>query len=124
MTEATQSGGGAKRYHVGDVTVLQLPEEPTFPLRQADFQILCEGEISDAKARFYMYAGLSFGALVGIYGSACGYRLEHGLGTGSPVDVYGLHRAARCPGGRSGDWGFERESVLCSDVKKFSLFPP
>jgi hypothetical protein len=52
----------------GALIVSKLPDEVGVPLRLDQFEILCEGEVADARASRDLCLGILFGAVVGIVG--------------------------------------------------------
>jgi hypothetical protein len=73
MSESTQSAPvpqtptPTEGYHTGSVIVNPLPDEVAFPLREDQFQTLCDGSSSDAKSGMYLYIGLFVSAVVGVF---------------------------------------------------------
>jgi hypothetical protein len=53
-------------YEAGSLIVQPRPNEFPFPMRESEFQILCEGEISEARAARDLYIGICIGAVVGL----------------------------------------------------------
>lgn len=73
MTEGTNQAVApqtppAEGYHASSVIVPPRPDEYGFPLREDEFQTLCEGEINEARAGRDLYVGSGVGALVGLVG--------------------------------------------------------
>jgi len=53
-------------YNASSLVVSPRPDEVGFPLREDEFQILCEGEVTHARASRDLYIGACIGALVGL----------------------------------------------------------
>lgn len=58
----------AGNYKASTLVVSPRPDELGFPLREDEFQILCEGEVSDARAGRDLCFGAFLGAAVGLAG--------------------------------------------------------
>jgi hypothetical protein len=54
-------------YHASSLVVAPLPDEMGFPLREDQFQTLCDGSSSDAKSGIYLCIGLFASAVVGVF---------------------------------------------------------
>jgi hypothetical protein len=59
-TPATQG------YQASSLVVAPRPDEMGFPLREDEFQTLCDGSSSDAKSGMYLCIGLFVSAVVGV----------------------------------------------------------
>jgi len=55
-------------YQAAALVVPPRPNEFGFPLREDEFHILCEGEVSDARAGRDLCAGFFVGAVIGFVG--------------------------------------------------------
>ncbi len=55
-------------YQVGSVVTNPRPNDFGFPMRKDEFEILCEGEISEARAGRDLYIGSCVGGVVGLVG--------------------------------------------------------
>jgi hypothetical protein len=55
-------------YQVGSVVTNPRPSDFGFPIRKDEFEILCEGEISEARAGRDLYIGSCVGGVVGLLG--------------------------------------------------------
>lgn len=73
MSEGTAQPQGTeaqamRKYQASSLVVPPRPDECGFPLREDEFQTLCEGEISEARAGRDLCIGSGVGALVGLAG--------------------------------------------------------
>jgi hypothetical protein len=55
-------------FHVSSIVVNPRPDEVGFPLREDEFQILCDGNISEARANRDLCIGAFVGAVLGLAG--------------------------------------------------------
>jgi len=55
-------------YQVGSVVTNPRPNDFGFPIRKDEFEILCEGEVSEARAGRDLYIGSCVGGVVGLVG--------------------------------------------------------
>lgn len=55
-------------YEAGSLIVQPRPNEFPFPMRESEFQILCDGETSDARAARERYIGAGVSSFIGLIG--------------------------------------------------------
>ena len=63
-----QATAPQSKYQASSLVVPPRPDECGFPHREDEFQILCEGEVSEAKAGRDLCVGAFLGALLGFVG--------------------------------------------------------
>jgi hypothetical protein len=68
MTGPNQSAQVQGSYHASALVVPPRPDEVGFPLRQDEYETLCEGELSEARANRDLSFGIFVGACVGLCG--------------------------------------------------------
>jgi hypothetical protein len=61
---------GRRNYQASSLVVAPRPDEHGFVLREDEFQMLCDGEINEARAGRDLFLGLSLSAFVGLAGLA------------------------------------------------------
>jgi hypothetical protein len=63
-----QENASKGAFTVGSLVVVPREVEPAYPLREDELQILCHGEVNEAKTDRDLYAGVCATALIGLIG--------------------------------------------------------